>query len=95
MSQDADKFLKERLNLLNHMKKFKTHAANIVPIKEKELESYKNFAKFLEKFESNQKSSMELSCELLKLEKNIKNVDLISGDAEGSLKKRLELLTEQ
>ena len=50
-SADVNEFVKEQKALMDHLKNFKTHIHQIVPMKEQELKYYKQFADFLQKYE--------------------------------------------
>lgn len=45
------KFEKEQTNLMKHLRAFKKNVNYLVPMKEKELTYYGNFANFLESYE--------------------------------------------
>jgi len=69
---------------MDHLKDFKKHIKQIVPMKEEEMRYYKQFADFLNKYEeSNEKC----------VSKDEKHVKLISGDNQSNLKIKLDALS--
>ena len=73
---------------MDHLRGFKSHIQNIVPMKEQELKYYKSFADFLQKYEEgSEKQSANLG-------QNYKNIKLVSGDTKAHLKNKLDELAK-
>ena len=73
---------------MDHLRGFKSHIQNIVPMKEQELKYYKSFADFLQKYEEgSEKQSSNLG-------QNYKNIKLVSGDTKAHLKNKLDELAK-
>jgi len=60
-NEEISKFLKLQKQLMNHLRQFKAHINNIVPMKEQELKYYKQFADFLRKYEDGNEKSEQSS----------------------------------
>ena len=50
-NSEINDFVKEQRALMDHLRNFKQHIKQIVPMKEQELMYYKQFASFLQKYE--------------------------------------------
>ena len=73
---------------MDHLRNFKGHIKQIVPMKQQELAYYKQFADFLQKYEeSNEKSKSTLG--------GGDHVKLVSGDNKAHLKYKLDMLAKE
>ena len=79
-SAEIIQFVKDQKEQMDQLKNFKQHIKLIVPMKEEELNYYKQFAEFLNKYEVTNEKHSET------------NVKLISGDDQSQLKHKLDEL---
>jgi hypothetical protein len=91
-SSDINEFIKEQKALMDHLRNFRTHIHQLVPMKEQELKYYQQFADFLQKYED---GSERLNEQLKSLGGASDNVRLVSGDTKAHLKNKLDLLAKE
>ena len=86
MAGEITQFVSDQKALLTHLIAFKKQLKSIVPIKEQEMQYYKDFAGFLEKYEDSKNAkSNELG--------SLAHVRLISGGEQDALKIKLDRMT--
>mmetsp|Transcript_2632 Transcript_2632/g.4085 ORF Transcript_2632/g.4085 Transcript_2632/m.4085 type:complete len:374 (+) Transcript_2632:498-1619(+) len=91
-NDEINKFVKLQKNLLTHLRQFKNHIHNIVPMKEHEVKSYKAFADFLKKYEDGNEKSDQSSAAVMGT--NSRSTKLISGESKAHLKNNLDDLSQ-
>lgn len=79
-------FVRDCRELMDHLKKFKAQIKIIVPIKEQEVQYYKDFIDFLIKYEE---------CNLKKVQSNEQMVSLLVGEHKIDLKQTLTTTVKQ
>jgi hypothetical protein len=83
--------------MLHYLQNFKTHAQNLVPMKENEIRTYKNLANFLVKFEQSVDRHVHgQEAELDKEQRVYFKTQLVSaGSEENNLQSRLDLMAQE
>ena len=79
-NEQINDFVRDCRELMEHLKKFKAQIKIIVPIKEQEVQYYKEFIDFLIKYEE---------CNLKKVQYNEEMVSLLIGEHKVDLKQTL------
>lgn len=92
---DINEFVKEQKVLMDHLRNFKQHIKQIVPMKEQELLYYKQFADFLQKYEDGNEKSGEPAGDKSGGSHKYNHVKLVSGDTKAHLKNKLDTLGKE